>query len=76
VQQPASTPPDKFEALDAAWKKLGLPSGARFFVELRKNRKNIAKTCASGSTEIVSPAAVPSCTDLRFMRYVLPVSST
>jgi hypothetical protein len=72
--QPASTPPAKSDALDAAWKKLGLPSGARFFVEFRKN---IAKTCAPRSTEIgASPSAVPSFTDLRFIRYVLPFSST
>src|SRR5215470_14721949 len=35
--QPAETPPGKSEALEAAWKKLGLPSGARFFVDFRRN---------------------------------------
>lgn len=34
--QPAETPPDKAAALDAAWEKVGLPSGADFFLEIRK----------------------------------------
>jgi hypothetical protein len=34
--QPAETPKDKAGALDAAWNKLGLPSGADFFCEFRK----------------------------------------
>lgn len=33
--QPAETPADKRAALDAAWEKLGLPSGADFFLEFR-----------------------------------------
>src|ERR1700716_3658252 len=34
--QPAETPPDKAAALDAAWEKLGLPSGADFFLSFRQ----------------------------------------
>jgi hypothetical protein len=34
--QPAETPPDKVAALDAAWEKLGLPSGADFFLSFRQ----------------------------------------
>jgi hypothetical protein len=34
--QPAETPKDKKAALDAAWDKLGLPSGADFALEIRK----------------------------------------
>jgi hypothetical protein len=48
--QPASPPPDKAAALDAAWKKLGLPSGARFFVEFRKNIAEHTDTFAEGPT--------------------------
>src|SRR5256886_14473537 len=33
--QPAETPPDKTAALSAAWEKLGLPSGADFFLSFR-----------------------------------------
>ena len=48
--QPASTPPDKAAALDAAWEKLGLPSGAKFFVEFRKNVAEHSDTFAEGPT--------------------------
>jgi hypothetical protein len=48
--QPASTPADKSAALDAAWKKLGLPSGARFFVEFRANVAEHSDTFAEGPT--------------------------
>lgn len=34
--QPAETPKDKEEALAAAWKKLGLPSGVDYFCDFRK----------------------------------------
>ncbi len=33
---PASTPDDKRAALDAAWDKLKLPSGADFFIDFRR----------------------------------------
>lgn len=48
--QPASTPADKRDALDAAWKKLGLPSGAKFFVEFRRNVAEHSDTFAEGPT--------------------------
>ena len=35
--QPTATPPGKAEALDAAWEKLQLPSGAKFFLTFREN---------------------------------------
>ncbi len=34
--QPAEIPPEKSAALGEAWKKLGLPSGADFFLGFRK----------------------------------------
>lgn len=48
--QPASTPADKSAALDAAWKKLGLPVGARFLVEFRANVAEHSDTFAEGPT--------------------------
>src|SRR5690349_13730152 len=33
---PAETPPDKAAALKAAWEKLGLPTGADFFLSFRQ----------------------------------------
>jgi hypothetical protein len=36
IIQPAETPPDKAAALGAAWEKLGLPSGADFFLSFRQ----------------------------------------
>ena len=48
--QPASTPPEKSAALDAAWKKLGLPSGAKFFVEFRRTIAEHTDTFAEGPT--------------------------
>ena len=48
--QPASTPPEKAAALDAAWKKLGLPSGAKFFVDFRRNIAEHTDTVAEGPT--------------------------
>lgn len=35
--QPAETPAEKSEALNAAWEKLGLPSGADFFLSFRQH---------------------------------------
>jgi hypothetical protein len=48
--QPARTPPEKADALDAAWKKLGLPSGARFFVDFRSHVAEHSDTFAEGPT--------------------------
>lgn len=48
--QPAHTPKDKEAALDAAWKKLGLPSGAAFFFEIRKFIASHSDTQVSGPT--------------------------
>lgn len=48
--QPASTPPDKADALNAAWKKLGLPSGAKFTVEIRRHIAEHTDTFAEGPT--------------------------
>ncbi len=48
--QPASTPVDKAEALDAAWKELGLPEGARFFLEFRQDIVEHSDTFAHGPT--------------------------
>lgn len=48
--QPARTPPEKAQALDAAWKKLGLPSGANFFVQFRKYIAEHSDTYAEGPT--------------------------
>jgi hypothetical protein len=48
--QPAETPPDKAAALDAAWDKLGLPSGADFFLEFRKFIADHTDTFVKGPT--------------------------
>lgn len=48
--QPAETPADKQEALDAAWKKLGLPSGADFFITFRQYIAEHTDTFVSGPT--------------------------
>ena len=48
--QPAETPKDKQAALDAAWKKLGLPSGVNFFLEIRKLIAEHSDTSATGPT--------------------------
>ncbi|MFT4075487.1 MAG: hypothetical protein QM647_08135 [Asticcacaulis sp.] len=48
--QPAQTPPDKAAALDAAWDKLGLPSGSNFFLEIRKYIAEHTDTSAKGPT--------------------------
>lgn len=48
--QPAQTPPDKAAALDAAWEKLGLPSGADFFLEFRRYVAEHEDTFAQGPT--------------------------
>jgi len=48
--QPAKTPPDKAAALDAAWEKLGLPSGADFFLSFRQYIAEHSDTFVSGPT--------------------------
>ena len=48
--QPAETPKDKQAALDAAWKKLGLPSGANFFFAIRQFIAEHSDTSATGPT--------------------------
>lgn len=48
--QPARTPPEKSAALDAAWDKVGLPSGSNFFFEIRKYIAEHTDTVAKGPT--------------------------
>ena len=48
--QPAHTPPEKAAALDAAWDKLGLPSGSNFFIEIRKFIAEHTDTVTKGPT--------------------------
>jgi len=48
--QPAKTPPDKAQALEAAWRKLGLPSGADFFLSYRRFIADHSDTVAIGPT--------------------------
>jgi hypothetical protein len=48
--QPAQTPPDKAAALDAAWEKLGLPSGADFFLDFRRHVAEHTDTFVLGPT--------------------------
>ena len=50
IIQPAHTPPDKAAALDAAWDKVGLPSGSNFFFEIRKYIAEHTDTAAKGPT--------------------------
>lgn len=48
--QPAATPPDKSAALDAAWDKLKLPSGADFFIDFRSVIAEHSDTFVNGPT--------------------------
>lgn len=48
--QPASTPTDKSAALDAAWDKLKLPSGADFFLDFRSVIAEHSDTFVNGPT--------------------------
>jgi len=48
--QPAETPPDKIAALRAAWEKLGLPTGADFFLSFRRHIAEHSDTFVSGPT--------------------------
>lgn len=48
--QPAKTPADKSAALDAAWDRLRLPSGADFFLSFRRFIAEHTDTTAIGPT--------------------------
>lgn len=48
--QPAEIPPEKSAALGEAWKKLGLPSGADFFLGFRKYIAEHTDTFVLGPT--------------------------
>lgn len=48
--QPAHTPPEKVAAFDAAWDKVGLPSGSNFFFEIRKYIAEHTDTVTKGPT--------------------------
>ena len=48
--QPAETPKDKSAASDAAWEKMGLPSGADFFLEFRAFVQSHNDTFVRGPT--------------------------
>ena len=48
--QPAETPKDKAAAADAAWHKMGLPSGADFFIEFRQFIASHSDTFVRGPT--------------------------
>ena len=48
--QPAETPPEKAAALKAAWEKLGLPTGADFFLSFRQYIASHEDTFVNGPT--------------------------
>ena len=48
--QPAENPPDKQAALSAAWEKLGLPTGADFFLSFRQYIAEHTDTTVIGPT--------------------------
>ena len=48
--QPAETPADKAAALKAAWEKLGLPTGADFFLSFRQYISSHEDTFVNGPT--------------------------
>jgi hypothetical protein len=50
LMQPAETPPDKTAALKAAWEKLGLPTGADFFLSFRQYIASHEDTFVNGPT--------------------------
>lgn len=50
ILQPAETPADKAAALDAAWDRMNMPSGADFFMEIRKYIAEHSDTVTSGPT--------------------------
>lgn len=58
--QPAKTPPEKAAALDAAWDKLGLPSGSNFFFEIRKYIADHTDSVTKGPTTAADYLATKS----------------
>ena len=50
LMQPAETPADKTAALKAAWDKLGLPTGADFFLSFRQHIASHEDTFVNGPT--------------------------
>lgn len=50
IIQPSKYPPDKQAALDRAWKQLGLPTGANFFLNFRRFIADHTDTVAIGPT--------------------------
>lgn len=50
IIQPAEIPDDKSKALGEAWEKLGLPSGADFFLSFRQYIASHEDTFVSGPT--------------------------
>jgi len=58
--QPSKTPPDKAAALDKAWKQLGLPSGADFFLNFRRFIADHTDTVAIGPTSAAAYLATRS----------------
>lgn len=60
--QPAKYPPEKQAALDRAWKQLGLPSGADFFLNFRRFIAEHTDTAAIGPTTAADYLASRSTT--------------
>ena len=58
--QPDQYPPDKQAALDKAWKQLGLPSGADFFLSFRRFIAEHTDTVAIGPTSAAAYLATRS----------------
>lgn len=58
--QPSHYPPDKQAALDRAWKQLGLPSGADFFLNFRRFVADHSDTVAIGPTSAADYLATRS----------------
>ena len=50
IIQPASTPPDKADALAKAWDESGAPSGPNFFLHIRQFIAEHSDTFATGPT--------------------------
>ena len=58
--QPSHYPPEKQAALDKAWKQLGLPSGADFFLNFRRFIADHSDTVAIGPTTAANYLATRS----------------
>lgn len=58
--QPSHYPPAKQAALDKAWKQLGLPSGADFFLNFRRFIADHSDTVAIGPTTAANYLATRS----------------